>query len=137
LHLDHLRQGINLRAFAQRDPLNEYKAEAFNMFSAMMDLLRDSIVKNLSMIEINIDEQAFSEIEQQQRAAEEEKAQLTRSDPAAEQKSVRNAAENPPIPFRPRFDQSNPATWEGNVPRNMPCPCGSDKKFKYCHGKID
>ena len=136
LSLDHLRQGINLRAFAQRDPLNEYKSEAFNLFAAMMDKLRNTIVQNLSMIEINIDEQTFSRIEAEQRAEAERKAQLTRDDPALKADGA-TAEENPPIPFRKRFDPNDSETWMGNVPRNTNCPCGSGKKFKYCHGKID
>lgn len=135
LHLDHLRQGINLRAFAQRDPLNEYKSEAFNMFSAMMDRLRITIIQNLSLIEINMDEQTFSKMEEEQRSAEEKQAQLTRTDPAmGSAPSEQNA---PPIPFRKKFDAHDPSTWEGNIPRNADCPCGSGKKFKYCHGRIE
>lgn len=138
LSLDHLRQGINLRAFAQRDPLNEYKSEAFNMFSGMMTRLTNSIVQNLSMIEINIDEQTFAKMEAEQRAEEEKRAQLTRNDPALENEVALTEDErNAPIPFRRRFDQNDSTTWMGNVPRNANCPCGSGKKFKYCHGKID
>lgn len=136
LHLDHLRQGINLRAFAQRDPLNEYKSEAFNLFNAMTDRMRTMIVQNLSLVEINIDEQTFARMEAQKREEEEKLAKLTRQDPALE--SDTNTAEsNAPIPFRKRFVQDDPSTWMGNVPRNTECPCGSGKKFKYCHGKIE
>jgi preprotein translocase subunit SecA len=136
LHLDHLRQGINLRAFAQRDPLNEYKSEAFNLFNAMTTRLSTMIVQNLSLVEINTDEQTFASMEAQKREEEEKLARLTRTDPALE--SEGNMAEDrAPIPFRKRFDESDPTTWMGNVPRNTDCPCGSGKKFKYCHGKID
>ncbi len=136
LHLDHLRQGINLRAFAQRDPLNEYKSEAFNLFNAMTARLSTMIVQNLSLVEINTDEQTFARMEAQKREEEEKAAKLTRTDPALEGDA--NAADaNAPIPFRKRFDENDPTTWLGNVPRNADCPCGSGKKFKYCHGKID
>ncbi|OFW87930.1 MAG: preprotein translocase subunit SecA [Alphaproteobacteria bacterium RIFCSPHIGHO2_12_FULL_45_9] len=136
LHLDHLRQGINLRAFAQRDPLNEYKSEAFNLFNAMTTRLSTMIVQNLSLVEINTDEQTFARMEAQKREEEEKLARLTRTDPALE--SEANMAEaRAPIPFRKRFDENDPTTWMGNVPRNSDCPCGSGKKFKYCHGKID
>ena len=136
LHLDHLRQGINLRAFAQRDPLNEYKSEAFNLFNAMTTRLSTMIVQNLSLVEINTDEQTFARMEAQKREEEENPARLTRTDPALE--SEANMAEaRAPIPFRKRFDENDPTTWMGNVPRNSDCPCGSGKKFKYCHGKID
>ncbi len=138
LHLDHLRQGINLRAFAQRDPLNEYKSEAFNLFADMMTRLRNSIVQQLSIIEINIDEQTYQRMLEQQRAKEEEQAKLTRSDPALENGSQSSENDsNNTIQFRKRFNADDPSTWEGNVPRNALCPCGSGKKFKYCHGKIE
>jgi preprotein translocase subunit SecA len=136
LHLDHLRQGINLRAFAQRDPLNEYKSEAFNLFNAMTTRLSTMIVQNLSLVEINTDEQTFAKMEAQKREEEEKLAKLTRTDPALEAEG--NAAvASAPIPFRKRFDENDPTSWMGNVPRNSDCPCGSGKKFKYCHGKID
>jgi preprotein translocase subunit SecA len=138
LHLDHLRQGINLRAFAQRDPLNEYKAEAFNLFEAMMNRLRVAIVQNLSLVEINIDEKAFAHMMEEQRQQEEKDARMTRTDPALMGTGQGVAEEdNPPIPFRQKFDPKNPNTWQGNVPRNADCPCGSGKKYKYCHGKLD
>jgi preprotein translocase subunit SecA len=139
LHLDHLRQGINLRAFAQRDPLNEYKAEAFNMFEAMMGRLRESIVQNLSLIEVNIDEKTFASMIEAERKKEEQDAQTTRSDPALNgaQPLQDDGGEVVHMRMRAKFDPENPETWEGNVPRNGQCPCGSGKKYKYCHGKID
>lgn len=138
LHLDHLRQGINLRAFAQRDPLNEYKAEAFNLFESMMNRLRVAIVQNLSLVEINIDEKAFANMMEEQRQQEEKEARMTRTDPALMGTGQGVSEEdNPPIPFRQKFDPKNPNTWQGNVPRNADCPCGSGKKYKYCHGKLD
>lgn len=136
LHLDHLRQGINLRAFAQRDPLNEYKSEAFNMFEAMMNRLKNTIVQQLSLVEINIDEQTYQKMLEQERAKEDEKARMTRTDPASDDSATAPMADNT-VQFRKRFNQDDPSTWTGNVPRNSFCPCGSGKKFKYCHGKID
>lgn len=139
LQLDHLRQGINLRAFAQRDPLNEYKAESFALFSNMLQNLRESIIRDLSLIEINIDEQAFNAMMEEERRQEEQRAEKTRTDPAlmglghigSKQSDIR------PLPPRQKFDMNKPETWAGNVPRNAICPCGSGKKFKYCHGKLD
>ncbi len=136
LHLDHLRQGINLRAFAQRDPLNEYKSEAFNMFEAMMNRLKTSIVQQLSLVEINIDEQTYQKMLEQERAKEDQKARMTRTDPASEDGASPDSADNT-VQFRKRFNPDDPSSWQGNVPRNSFCPCGSGKKFKYCHGKID
>ena len=92
LQLDHLRQGIGLRAYAQRDPLNEYKREAFNLFETMLDELREKVTSVLSHVEIKV------------------------GTPPAE--------DQPAAP---------PAGWN-DTPRNSPCPCGSGRKFKHCHG---
>ena len=135
LHLDHLRQGINLRAFAQRDPLNEYKAESFALFENMLDRMKTAIVQNLSLVEINIDEEAFANMIAQQRAEEERLAQETRIDPALHMEEPEAPKGNAPQTHK-RFDASDPSSWEGNVSRNDPCPCGSGKKYKQCHGKI-
>ena len=102
----------------------------------MTTRLSTMIVQNLSLVEINTDEQTFARMEAQKREEEEKLARLTRTDPALE--SEANMAEaRAPIPFRKRFEENDPTTWMGNVPRNSDCPCGSGKKFKYCHGKID
>jgi len=142
LNLDHLRQGINLRAFAQRDPLNEYKAEAFGLFELMLDHLREGVTETLSMVEFNIDQDSRLFM---RRAAPAGKVQETRQDPALMGSGqVRQSAgytqdrENvQPFPSQPRrdFNKDDPATW-GKVQRNAPCPCGSGEKFKHCHGKV-
>jgi preprotein translocase subunit SecA len=138
LNLDHLRQGINLRAFGQRDPLNEYKTEAYAMFETMVLSMREHVTQMLCMVEISVDEdQARKDMaKMRQKQAMEE----GREDPAM--KSY-NAA--PPMrgagvtQFTRRtnedFDAENPDTW-GRVKRNAPCPCGSGKKFKHCHGAM-
>ncbi len=144
LNLDHLRQGINLRAFGQRDPLNEYKTEAFGMYSMMQDQIRESVTQTLSLVEFTIAPDA-QKIMQQRAAAMQAQAKETRDDPAlagtglaprgAQQPQQSADVEQfPQAPRRP-FDKNDPATW-GKVQRNAPCPCGSDKKFKHCHGKI-
>jgi preprotein translocase subunit SecA len=124
LNLDHLRQGIWLRAHGQRDPLNEYKREAFEMFEAMLTRVRESVTVVLAHIEVRL------------------------GPPPEEQ------APPPPPPPQPRIRESRPNAalalagaadafaplparedW-GKVPRNAPCPCGSGKKYKYCHGRV-
>mgnify|MGYP001386794836 CR=1 FL=1 len=127
LHLDHLRQGINLRAFAQRDPLNEYKAEAFGLFESMLTRLRYAIVQNMCRVHINIDEQAFAAMIAAERAREEQEAKATRIDPA-----------DAPDARRDFGDDERPSnTVPFNVGRNDVCPCGSGKKYKHCHGQLD
>ncbi|MGQ0674851.1 MAG: preprotein translocase subunit SecA [Rhodospirillales bacterium] len=143
LHLDHLRQGINLRAYGQRDPLNEYKREAFGMFEDMLVRLRETVTGVLMHVELRVNMP-----EEQLRPAgprnvqethpqapllgglagdepppAEESAQGRRAKPVQTRKS---AGGNGPMP-------GDPASW-GRVPRNAPCPCGSGKKYKHCHG---
>ncbi len=136
LTLDHLRQGIGLRAYAQRDPLNEYKREAFDLFEQMLDGLRDRVTTVLAQVQFQTapDEEAFQRPEQEMHE--------TRVDPAM--KDAPDAAEEPgpaqvtPISTRQAADEldpNDPDTW-GRVPRNAPCPCGSGKKYKHCHGKV-
>ncbi|MAF98587.1 MAG: hypothetical protein CMH26_08140 [Micavibrio sp.] len=141
LNLDHLRQGINLRAFGQKDPLNEYKTEAFAAFENMLDVMREVITQTLSLVEVNFDEaqaqQAMHAMEAQPRPQEMHEG---RDDPALEGEGsvMKDARENnvQPIKAAPiKFDKNDPSTW-GKVQRNASCPCGSGKKYKHCHGAL-
>jgi preprotein translocase subunit SecA len=120
--LEHLRSVVGFRGYAQRDPLNEYKTEAFTLFEGMLNSLREDVTQKLARI------RPLSKQEQ-----EEMIRQL-----ALQQQSMRVAAENDgvaPTPLIEGFDESRPETW-GNPGRNEPCPCGSGKKFKHCHGRL-
>ena len=121
LALDHLRQGINLRAYAQRDPLNEYKREAFNLFDEMLESVRHTITGALSNLEIQLDKE---EMRSQQNSAEDYATREVNEGP----KRLLNTA-------RQELDPNDPSTW-GKVPRNAPCPCGSGRKYKHCCGKL-
>ncbi len=135
LTLDHLRQGINLRAFGQRDPLNEYKAEAFAMFEQMMNGLREGVTQTLSYVEINVSPEVMAAIQKQQQQMEESTKFMKegRSDPALAGQEQNPRRENVAQIRNAAFDQNDPSTWT-NTPRNSPCPCGSGKKYKHCHG---
>ncbi len=128
LALDHLRQGIGLRAYGQRDPLNEYKSEAFAMFNAMLDDLKERVTTMLARVELGPEaapEPAF---------APALPATVSYNDPAAEAPYAGGdvlEAERP----RVSLDPADPSSWKV-TPRNAPCPCGSGKKYKHCHGKI-
>lgn len=141
LNLDHLRQGINLRAFGQKDPLNEYKTEAFSMFQEMLDNMRETITRTLCLVEFNADQGQSGLFMAPEPTEEEMRIRETRTDPAlasqAQQQQPRQQQQKnvQPFPKKRSFDQDNPATW-GKVQRNAPCPCGSGKKFKQCHGKL-
>jgi preprotein translocase subunit SecA len=129
LYLDHLRQGINLRAYAQRDPLNEYKREAFNLFDAMLINVRKVVTGALANLEIQV-EQSPQSGRNNDAAAEYERSD-SQVDPNLDNNPSRPMVRN----SKGNIDPNNPATW-GKVPRNALCPCGSGKKFKHCHGKI-
>ena len=142
LHLDHLRQGIHLRGYGQRDPLNEYKREAFVLFEAMLTNLRQTVTQVLTYLEVRMQPQQAEAAD-----AEAEPLAATGTDDA---RPARGATRP-----RPRVAASGggggmpaggartagapgpgqPASW-GKVPRNATCPCGSGKKYKHCHGRL-
>lgn len=125
--LDHLRQGIHLRGYAQKDPKQEYKREAFVLFSDMLDRVRDDVVKVLLTVKVQTREQV--QVEETEPKLEnvhyhhaDYDAALSGEDPGLDQPS--GAAENA---------HSSGVAKTG---RNDPCPCGSGKKYKHCHGKL-
>ena len=132
LTLDHLRQGINLRAYGQRDPLNEYKREAFELFETMLVDLRERITLLLAFVQIRMDAPPTDDFLPNEPDAARMQAQHPPTGPAFE-------AGTPPSPTKAaraaRVDAADPATW-GATPRNASCPCGSGKKFKHCHGRV-
>jgi len=135
LALDHLRQGIGLRAYAQRDPLNEYKREAFNLFEEMLSILRDRVVSLLAHVELQVgspeDElEAFNRHEDQQMTESRQDPALASEQADSPEYGTATVRTNKPSE---NIDPNDPGTW-GKVARNAPCPCGSGKKFKHCHG---
>ncbi|MBS7545386.1 preprotein translocase subunit SecA [Ancylobacter oerskovii] len=128
--LDHLRQVIGLRGYAQRDPLNEYKSEAFQLFEAMLSNLREAVTAQLMRVEIMTapppeEPPMMSAHHIDADTGEDEFAQL-----AGESFDAATLA-----PAEPARDPSDPASW-GRVGRNEPCPCGSGLKYKHCHGRF-
>ncbi len=133
--LDLMRHTIVLRAYGQKDPLNEYKKEAFNMFSMLLDALKEktTIVVCRSLIQNNSEEAMQKEQAKRQNIKMNEiheNPQKLAGNNSEEQKlePVRN--------FKGDVNPQDPQTW-GKVARNDLCPCGSGKKFKHCHGKFD
>ena len=123
LTLEHLRSVVGFRGYAQRDPLNEYKNESFQLFEGMLDSLREDVTQKLSQI------RPLTEEEQQQmlqQALAQQQAAVAGAEPAPQQ-NLENAAEG--------FVEGDPSTW-GDPGRNDQCPCGSGKKFKHCHGQL-
>ena len=143
LNLDHLRQGIGLRAYGQRDPLNEYKSEAFELFETMLDNLRSTVTQVLSHVEIRAD-QAQQALEPEAPKNLEESGPSDENDAPAT--AIRSAGpqytkDNAPPGFvyheglRRWLHPNDPETW-GKVPRNAVCPCGTGKKYKHRHGNL-
>ncbi|MBT9383886.1 preprotein translocase subunit SecA [Pseudooceanicola sp. CBS1P-1] len=134
LRMEHLRSVIGFRGYAQRDPLNEYKNEAFGMFEALLDGLREEVTTTLARVRPMTEEERQAQIAllQQQMAAQQQ--QVDAAVHEAEAALIEEPAEAPAGRL-PGFDENDPSTW-GNPARNAPCPCGSGKKFKHCHGEI-
>ncbi len=126
LKLEHLRSVVAFRGYAQRDPLNEYKSEAFQLFEGLLDGLRQEVTKKLGRIQPLSPEQQAELIRQlQAQAAAQQQAALKAADEAEAKASGDDKG----------FDETRPETW-GNLGRNDACPCGSGKKFKHCHGRL-
>jgi len=149
LRLEHLRSVVGFRGYAQRDPLNEYKSEAFQLFETMLNSLRLDVTQKLSQV------RPISKEEQEQLVAQFMAQQQASAAAAAPRAAVARAAAPTlapavavagaggvvpvavadRVPLIAGFDEANPATW-GAPARNAPCPCGSGEKFKYCHGRM-
>jgi preprotein translocase subunit SecA len=144
LALDHLRQGIGLRAYGQRDPLNEYKTEAFALFNALLDELKERVTMMLCRVELGPQQQPPPPPTTESHPAPDSPLLGPSGGPrggAAAGAMAEAAFEMAgggtvtALPMRGEaIDPNNPATW-ANSPRNAPCPCGSGKKFKHCHGR--
>jgi preprotein translocase subunit SecA len=133
--LDHLRQGIGLRAYGQRDPLNEYKSEAFALFNAMLDELKERVTTMLARVELAPDPvrppppTITTELHPQPTPTFAGEAE-------AAMEGAGSMTITAPQPMRSdTIDPNDPATWR-NASRNAPCPCGSGKKYKHCHGRL-
>ena len=133
--LEHLRQVIGLRGYGQRDPLNEYKSEAFKLFEAMIAKLREAVTAQLMRVEIVAG------------AARAGAAEPALHGGAPHRSVDRRGRRSPNASLAPRrwpatatararaVNPNDPTTW-GKVGRNEACPCGSGKKYKHCHGRF-
>jgi preprotein translocase subunit SecA len=138
LSLDHLRQGIGLRAYGQRDPLNEYKSEAFALFNSMLDDLKERVTTMLARVEIAPEQPAVPPpppVRFNVQAFETGEPAAVAAEPAMELVGGSAVAVSAaPLLRTDAVNPDDPATWH-NSPRNALCPCGSGKKFKHCHGR--
>jgi preprotein translocase subunit SecA len=125
--MDYLRQGIGLRGYAQKDPKQEYKKEAFQMFEAMLDRIKHEVVSVISRVQVRAQADVDA-VEQQRRSSAQVKYQHAEANAMGEEAADAAADDQ---------SQHTPFTRQGRkVGRNEPCPCGSGKKYKQCHGKL-
>jgi preprotein translocase subunit SecA len=122
--LDHLRQGIHLRGYAQKNPKQEYKREAFELFEGLLQVVRTEVTKLLMTVEVRSEEQIE---EAEQKHPQVENVQYHHAD----YDEALGTADETPKPQQP-IERAMP-----KVGRNDPCPCGSGKKYKHCHGKLN
>jgi preprotein translocase subunit SecA len=135
VNLDHLRQYVGLRGYGQRDPLNEYKSEAFTLFEGLLSKMRTGTIRRLMHLQINVEQPPPTFERKPLQMQEHHINPITGEDEGlavngedATQRITRIRAD---VPVNP----NDPNTW-GKVQRNAPCPCGSGRKFKHCHGAL-
>ncbi|MCC8366729.1 preprotein translocase subunit SecA [Xenorhabdus sp. PB61.4] len=121
--MDYLRQGIHLRGYAQKDPKQEYKRESFAMFANMLESLKYEVISTLGKVQVRMPEEVEA-LEQQRRAEAERLASQQHLSHEVEQGALMSEAE------------AQMASGSRKVGRNDPCPCGSGKKYKHCHGRL-
>ena len=124
--LDHLRQGIHLRGYAQKNPKQEYKREAFELFGSLLELVKLEVTRTLMTVEIKTREEVEQAERQNAPAVENVQYQHASYDEALGN-SESDEEKSKDVPFVRRM---------GKIGRNDPCPCGSGKKYKHCHGKL-
>ncbi len=127
--MDYLRQGIHLRGYAQKNPKQEYKREAFEMFEQLLDRIKNEVVGIVSRVQVRAEEDVEA-IEEQRRSSTQMEFQHAEASAMAEAGGGGPVNEAPPEPHQPFVRQGR------KVGRNEPCPCGSGKKFKHCHGRL-
>ena len=138
--MDHLRQGIHLRGYAQKNPKQEYKREAFELFSRMIDSLKHQVISTMSTIQIRAAEDAQA-VEEQRRNAAQTSLNFVHPDSQAasaiaEQQHAQVLPDSSSAPLIAMA--ATPVLRHGpKVGRNDPCPCGSGKKYKHCHGQLE
>jgi preprotein translocase subunit SecA len=129
--LEHLRSVVGFRGYAQRDPLNEYKTEAFQLFEGLLDSLRSDVSRKLAQIRPMTEEEQKAMMQQ----LAEQQARLRQAALAAQSGTSADAPAGGSGQAAQAFDENDPSTW-GSPGRNDACPCGSGKKFKHCHGRL-
>ena len=128
--MDHLRQGIHLRAYAQKNPKQEYKRESFELFEQLLNSLKYEVVKFLSHVQVQRQDEAELLEQRRQEQAQREKLAFQHAQASGMQ------AEAEPAEAQPQAAPQPVTRQQPKVGRNEPCPCGSGKKYKQCHGQL-
>ncbi|MEQ1544202.1 preprotein translocase subunit SecA [Methyloglobulus sp.] len=128
--MDYLRKGIHLRGYAQKDPKQEYKREAFEMFTNLLDHIKYEVTRILFRVQVS-QEEDIQAMDEQMQAPRELHFEHAEASALGEYDPETTIEENPVAPAQPFVREAN------KIGRNDPCPCGSGKKFKQCHGKLD
>jgi preprotein translocase subunit SecA len=129
--MDHLRQGIHLRGYAQKNPKQEYKKESFELFQGLLNQIQHELIRVLHSFQVRRDDEV-ERLEQQRQEEARRQAEKMKMQAAQEPGTDGTAGENN------QPDGPKTVVREGRkVGRNEPCPCGSGKKYKQCHGKIE
>jgi preprotein translocase subunit SecA len=132
--MDYLRQGVQWRGMAQRNPKQEYKKEAFNMFSQMLEGIKRETIQKLAMLQAPSEADAEAAEAQERRRREQEGMEFQHPDADADGPEVEEGAGNGE---QRDAEQQQPFVRDGRkVGRNEPCPCGSGEKYKRCHGRL-
>ncbi|MCH8533266.1 MAG: preprotein translocase subunit SecA [Saccharospirillum sp.] len=134
-NMDHLRQGIHLRGYAQKNPKQEYKRESFELFQTMLNQVKSDTIRILSHIQVRTPEEAAEE-ERKRREVAMARMRFQHAQTSALAESGEEGAA--PAAAQPQGNSGQPLVRQGQkVGRNDPCPCGSGKKYKQCHGKLN
>ena len=126
---DHLRQGIHLRGYAQKNPKQEYKRESFELFENLLETLKMDVITILSKVRVQQQEEV-EQMEARRRAMAEEAARRQQFQHQAAESQLSDGEEESDAPQQPVVREGQ------KIGRNDPCPCGSGKKYKQCHGKL-
>ncbi|WP_418357941.1 preprotein translocase subunit SecA [Shewanella basaltis] len=124
--MDHLRQGIHLRGYAQKNPKQEYKRESFELFQQMLESLKNDVISVLSKVQV----QAQSDVDEMEQRRREEEAKIQHAYQHAAAESLTDNSDQIPQPPKTVIREGE------KIGRNDPCPCGSGQKYKQCHGKL-
>ncbi|MEG6656149.1 SEC-C metal-binding domain-containing protein, partial [Pseudomonas aeruginosa] len=135
--MDHLRHGIHLRGYAQKNPKQEYKRESFTLFQELLDSIKRDTIRVLSHVQVRREDPAEEEARLRREAEElAKRMQFQHAEAPSMEQAV--AGEEEALPEGPApVVPLEPVRNEQKIGRNEPCPCGSGKKYKHCHGQLD